>query len=87
MALPAAAAAVAAPPALPAPPVLPATLADWFSASADPHGDTAQLLHPFGDAPNVVDAICTSLTTTTCPLPLLANGTDGRPHAILMPFN
>ena len=35
----------------------------------------------------MVDSIHTSLTTTTFPLPLLVNGKDGKPHAVVMPFN
>ena len=41
----------------------------------------------FGTELNLVDTICSSLTTTTYPLPLLVNGEDGRPHAALMPFS
>ena len=85
------AAAAAIPPAgapvVPAPPVLPTSLAAWCNQNADPHDSASQLLQPFRDAPDLVDAIFTSLTTTTYPLPLLVNGEDGKPHVILMPFN
>ena len=85
-AVPGAAAAAAVPPAAPAP-VLPATLAEWHGSHPDPCSNAGQLLHPFRDEPNVVDAIFASLTTTTHPLPLLVNGEDGLPHVISMPFN
>ena len=83
----AAVAGAGGPPAVAPPPITPTTFSAWYGANADPYTSVDQLLQPFRDAPNVVDNIYTSLTTTTYPLPLLVNGDDGLPHVVLMPFN
>ena len=79
--------AAAGPPAVPAPPVLPTTFTEWYGNKPDPYGDPAQLLQPFRAEPHLLEGTCTSMTTTTYPLPLLVNGQDGLPHVVLMPFN